>query len=274
MSQDRPELAGAAPRRHLSLAMRCFVVASLAFIALGAAQLADRLDPLDRAIDGLVHDGLRHDVGYEATCQSSFNANHTLERPATYCQYSRSTNTAHGSFSCPAQTPRNGTWTQTCFVEESRLPWAGVPSDLGASGAALTLTIATFLLLAMRRAWPSALVVLGVAVIGAYLVAPLKAFFPGSFPSGHTVGGTLGWGLFLVFAARSWRPGPWTGMAPRVALVAWAFIAFAVGFDRVHIGAHPASDVLAGWAFGAALVFLAVLIDDTLRERTARNPAP
>ena len=70
-----------------------------------------------------------------------------------------------------------------------------------------------------------------------------------SFPSGHALGSFLGAGVLLVIAL------PVLGRRARA--VAWSaagFVVLLTGFDRIALGVHFVSDVLAGWiAAGAVL---------------------
>lgn len=71
-----------------------------------------------------------------------------------------------------------------------------------------------------------------------------------SFPSGHAMGSFLGVGILLVIAL--------PGLGRRGKVVAWSLgtlLVLLTGFDRVALGVHYTSDVLAGWfAAGAVLV--------------------
>ncbi|WP_052391072.1 phosphatase PAP2 family protein [Streptomyces sp. NRRL B-24484] len=88
-----------------------------------------------------------------------------------------------------------------------------------------------------------------VARVRPHLDAPV-AHAPGfSFPSGHTLTATVSCGILLLVTAplvpRRLRPAVWGAAAVSV---------FGVGFTRVALGVHWASDVIGGWLIGAALV--------------------
>ncbi len=74
-----------------------------------------------------------------------------------------------------------------------------------------------------------------------------------SFPSGHTFGATVLYGL-LAYLAYVHLPNPWNIIVPGV-LVG---IILLVGISRVYLGAHFPSDVVMGWFLGT--ISLAVII--------------
>ena len=107
--------------------------------------------------------------------------------------------------------------------------WAVVTTAAGALlGVVLKLLVAR-----ARPTFPDP-----VAVVGQY-----------SFPSGHALGSFLGAGVLLVIALpvlrRRGRVVAWTAAVAVVLLV---------GFDRIALGVHYVSDVLAGWAAAGAVL--------------------
>src|SRR5262249_32393472 len=111
------------------------------------------------------------------------------------------------------------------------------------------------LVLAARRNWRLALAWMAAICSGYLLVHVLKAViarprpvFPdpfdlatnASFPSGHTSGAVLVFGLLAYLLARYWPKRRWTFYS-----VCGAFI-LAIGFSRLYLGAHWLSDVAAG----------------------------
>lgn len=99
-------------------------------------------------------------------------------------------------------------------------------------------------------------------------VSPLIAFPDTmSFPSGHTVAATVLFGCLAVFLVRSGAPRA-TRVAGAIGLVS---IAVLVGASRVWLGVHWPTDVLAGWALGAAFVLGAAVL---LRRWEGAGPIP
>jgi len=91
------------------------------------------------------------------------------------------------------------------------------------------------------------------------------ALAPGfSFPSGHSSGAVVAYGM-LVYLALRLLPAKWH----LPALLAAVAIAFAVGTSRLFLRVHFVSDVLAGWMSGAAWLALCILGLELLRP-TAR----
>jgi len=90
-----------------------------------------------------------------------------------------------------------------------------------------------------------------------------SAIFQGySFPSGHTMGAMLLYGMLAVLgviAFDRWRS--------RVGIVIGACImVLLVGFSRMYLGAHYLSDILAAIAFGLAWLVLCLTAVNTLRR--------
>ena len=142
----------------------------------------------------------------------------------------------------------------------------------------VTGAVALYLLLAGKRGL--ALLALGASISGAVLTTVLKGFFDrprpdfvahvveatsASFPSGHammsavvylTLGGMLA-------AAQSRR---------RLKAFALGFaivLTLMVGFTRMYLGVHYPTDVLAGWALGAAWALAWMVAAFAIRSRAA-----
>lgn len=94
---------------------------------------------------------------------------------------------------------------------------------------------------------------------------PLLTLSTYSFPSGHTVGATLLYGLlaaYLVVLSRSWRT--------RVAVMAAVCLMIGlVGLSRMYLGVHYLSDVLAAVVEGCGWLVVCITGCSTLRRRRA-----
>lgn len=90
---------------------------------------------------------------------------------------------------------------------------------------------------------------------------PLVTLTSYGFPSGHTMGATVFYGLIAFILA---------GLAPRRSVPLFAVAAvlvFAIGVSRIYLGAHFTSDVLGAFAAGAAWLAFCWMGVVTLRSR-------
>jgi len=146
-------------------------------------------------------------------------------------------------------------------------PWiAEVMRDLSGLGSTVVLTLFTLAAvgyLEVVRARMTALLVAAAVISGTAGVNLLKAFFGRprpdagfaevvatgmSFPSGHATNSAI---VFLTVAAL--LAGTRTRAMEQYYIVAIAILmALLVGLSRIALGVHWATDVLAGWALGAA----------------------
>ena len=134
---------------------------------------------------------------------------------------------------------------------------------LGGTGVLALVTLATvgyFLLAGRPRAAALALV----AVLGGLLVSSLLKLgfdrprpdlvphatrvYTASFPSGHSMMAAVTWLTLAAILARVLA----TNLLRAYVLVVAALVALLVGFSRIYLGVHWPTDVLAGWAAGAA----------------------
>ena len=150
-------------------------------------------------------------------------------------------------------------------------------------GDPVTLTALSFLVvLALAiRGWRWLAVAWGASMGGAaLLVAVLKAIFERvrpahdatvviaedySFPSGHSTGAIVFYGLLACLSLR-FLPQRWH----LPALLAAASLAYLIGSSRIFLRAHFVSDVVAGFALGAA--WLAVCITCMVLTRVVYRP--
>jgi membrane-associated phospholipid phosphatase len=131
---------------------------------------------------------------------------------------------------------------------------------------AIAAFIAAVALWTVRRGrWKLAVLLAGTASLAQGLNALLKLFFqrarpeiagipiPGSysFPSGHAMVSVAAYGLaaMIIITLRP-RLRPWLLLAAPV----WILL---IGFSRIYLGVHWATDVLAGFAAGSLLLLAA-----------------
>lgn len=138
--------------------------------------------------------------------------------------------------------------------------------------------------LAAARFWRLALFIVVATSAGAMLNTGLKQAFArtrpdlvphevvaanASFPSGHAFGAAM---VYLTLAALLARR--IEQRTARALLLALAIgVAAAVGISRVALGVHWPSDVLAGWAAGAAWAFASWLVADVTGWLAPRHSA-
>lgn len=84
-----------------------------------------------------------------------------------------------------------------------------------------------------------------------------------SFPSGHAATGTVIYGLLGYIVWRYMTHKPWARVL--VAITTVGLIA-ATGLSRVYLGVHYPSDVVAGWAVGAFILFGAISLLEFARK--------
>jgi len=90
-----------------------------------------------------------------------------------------------------------------------------------------------------------------------------------SFPSGHTMAATIGYGMLAYVMATYWRP---RGVPRRALYLAAAALALAVGVSRIYLGVHFPTDVLGGFAAGTAWLAICVTGTRIARETPAATP--
>jgi undecaprenyl-diphosphatase len=125
------------------------------------------------------------------------------------------------------------------------------------------------------KGWGWALIVVFCALASAEFVGILKRVYgvtrPAggiersmglSFPSGHS-SGSAALMIFLGYVAVRHRVSPWI-VAPVVALVV-----FLVGLSRVYLDMHWTSDVIGGWAIGAAFGIGSCALYELVRRNRA-----
>jgi membrane protein DedA with SNARE-associated domain/membrane-associated phospholipid phosphatase len=163
----------------------------------------------------------------------------------------------------PGPTP--GDRTAADLAGHLRTPWltdtAKIVTQLGSAAITLPLAVVATLVLAVRRRWAEAAVLVAATVIIYVGVPALKdatarprpadglAGASGfAFPSGHAAHAVIYPWLALTLAVRL-RPGKAGGGALLVVGIALAVL---IGLSRVYLGTHYMSDVIGGWALGVA----------------------
>lgn len=165
--------------------------------------------------------------------------------------------------------PRGPWWLHEAAVDLTSLG--------GISVLTLFAVIALTFLLIQRKRLSALLLVVGLAG-GVALSEGLKAFFErerppveyqavetlnASFPSGHALLSTV---FYLSLGVMLTRAFPRKRLKAFV-LGAAVFIALLIGLTRVYLGAHWASDVVAGWCAGAAWAMALWLIAYAVERR-------
>jgi membrane-associated phospholipid phosphatase len=102
------------------------------------------------------------------------------------------------------------------------------------------------------------------------LVNPFVTLSSFGFPSGHTMGSTLFYGLVALFVAHSVRT--WRSRALTFGIAA-LFVAL-IGLSRIYLGAHYLTDVLGAIAVGLAWLAFCWTGVETLRKWRSRSADP
>lgn len=173
--------------------------------------------------------------------------------------------------------PVGPAWLQTAMIDVTALGGVSVLT-------VLTLIVAGYLV-AVRKV--STAIFVGAAIAGgAVMSSLLKLGFARprpdlvdhlvnvhntSFPSGHAMNSAV---VFLTLGSLLARTHEDRGV--KVYLLGVAItLSLAVGFSRVYLGVHWPSDVIAGWAVGAAWAALCSLIAGWLQRRLSiEQPDP
>ena len=91
-----------------------------------------------------------------------------------------------------------------------------------------------------------------------------------SFPSGHTMAATIGYGMLAYVVATYWRP---RGLRRRYLYLGAAAMAAAVGASRIYLGMHFPTDVVGGVAAGTAWLAICVTGTRIARDTPAATPS-
>jgi undecaprenyl-diphosphatase len=146
-------------------------------------------------------------------------------------------------------------------------------SNIG-HGRCVGIILGTLLIiLALKKRWYDCLAVL-LTVPGMYLGELVKIIVHRtrpdplsengfSFPSGHAITATLAYGLILVLVLPLLK----TRRERVLATTFTIFLVCGIGFARVALGAHYASDIAASIIFGSAWLVLCVKFTRSLERR-------
>jgi membrane-associated phospholipid phosphatase len=85
-----------------------------------------------------------------------------------------------------------------------------------------------------------------------------------SYPSGHSMGSAVGYGMLAYALILPQRRRP----RRVVTLLFLTCLVLAIGFSRIFLRAHWFSDVVAGWTIGLAWLFLCIGLLERRRQRT------
>jgi len=139
-------------------------------------------------------------------------------------------------------------------------------TELGDTGVVVTVTAIVAFWLTWRGAWRTLIywltAIAGASAINTAIKAalarprPVELYLQGasnwSFPSGHSTVNAVLYGCLAMIIIRECRPGFRVPVA-----AAAAVLIVLIGFSRLYLGAHWASDVFGGFVFGA--MWLALL---------------
>jgi undecaprenyl-diphosphatase len=149
-------------------------------------------------------------------------------------------------------------------------------TNLGSQYAFIFISAVLCVYLVLRRHWLFMAVWVATLIVGAILNHVIKDFFARarpefaqlggySFPSGHSMNSAVAYGM-LIYLVMLESAGGWRR---RISTIVLVLLILAIGFSRMLLGAHYFSDVLGGFAMGAAVVAVSVTITETLRQRAA-----
>ena len=158
---------------------------------------------------------------------------------------------------------------------------ARVVTFFGSVGFVAAVASGVAIVLIVRKSW-SQLLALTLAVGGGSLLNillkhffhrqrpvlenPLLTLSSFGFPSGHTMGSTLFYGMLAIFVAQSVRTWRWRAFTFWIAALAVTLI----GLSRIYLGAHYLTDVLGAIAVGLAWLAFCWTGVETLRKWRGR----
>ena len=145
----------------------------------------------------------------------------------------------------------------------------------GSTVVTVPIRVAALLVLLLRRRWTQTSAFVAAVVVSELCIGPLKAAVdrarpPGaivattsaSFPSGHAIAASVtAFGLVIAFLPRGRRRVHW--------VVGAALIAGCMAWSRTYLGAHWATDTIAGVCLGVGLAVGVDVLLESLRTAVA-----
>ena len=155
--------------------------------------------------------------------------------------------------------------------------WVFFLTTLGATPVLVAVTLSAAIGLVLKSRWRAAIALVLAYVVTDATVAVVKLIVERprpneslteaggfSFPSGHSATSMAVYGCLAFALARAVRG------FPRVAIaLAGAGLVVVIGLSRIYLGVHYASDVVAGWTTGGAILIAMWLVADRLRPAPA-----
>jgi membrane-associated phospholipid phosphatase len=152
-------------------------------------------------------------------------------------------------------------------------------TELGGAAVLLPATALGAALLAWRRDWRDATLLVAITLSGRLLVELQKAGIGRlrpetsehlvavsnlSFPSGHAANSAIVWLSLALLLPRTAK-----GRAAAIWAAVW--LTLAIGVTRVMLGVHWPSDVIGGWSFGLAWTLLLLRLSGHRLEAPVRS---
>lgn len=163
-------------------------------------------------------------------------------------------------------------------VESNRYPVlldiAHVLDEVGATRVTFPVRLVAVVILLARRRWLQLSAFVTAVVLSELAIGPLKAWIDrprppslvettaASFPSGHAIATAVtAFGLVAAFLPRGRRRLHWT--------IAATIVASSMAWSRTYLGAHWATDTIAGMCIGAGVAILSETAFEEGRRRMA-----
>ncbi|TMI90985.1 MAG: phosphatase PAP2 family protein [Bacteroidetes bacterium] len=96
------------------------------------------------------------------------------------------------------------------------------------------------------------------------LIGPLKNF---SYPSGHATSGFIFYGLLVYLVWKTNLPQPYKWLTASILIL----FSLLIGFSRIYLRVHYASDVVAGFCIGIAWLALSVWLIEKIRKNKVKR---